>query len=177
MYVPYPWHVSSNHVSSTQRVYVTLRGLLTGGRRTRSWNKIRTYNWQTNYIEQISSWEAKSSSARQEIGSWYGTRRFITALTSAFHLSLPCVRAIQSMHPQPTYWRNILSLSSYPCLGLWSGFFPLDLPVGTSTVPHPCYMPRPLHSSWIYYPNSVWWGWIISQCVWNWISTWWSVSL
>jgi len=34
---------------------------------------------------------------------FYGTRRFITALTSANHLSLSWVRSIQSIPPHPTY--------------------------------------------------------------------------
>jgi hypothetical protein len=39
-------------------------------------------------MEQSPSWEANRSSASQEIPPFYGTRRFITALTRARHLSL-----------------------------------------------------------------------------------------
>jgi hypothetical protein len=35
--------------------------------------------------------------------AFYGTRRFITAFTSARHLSLPRARSIQSTPPHPTY--------------------------------------------------------------------------
>ena len=38
--------------------------------------------------------------------AFYGTRRFITAFTSARHLSLPWVRSIQSLPPHPTSWRS-----------------------------------------------------------------------
>jgi hypothetical protein len=43
----------------------------------------------TYSIEQSPSWEANRSAASQEIPRiYYGTRRFITVLTSARHLSL-----------------------------------------------------------------------------------------
>ena len=61
----------------------------------------------------------------------YGTRRFITALTSACHLSLSWASSIQSIPPHPTSWRSILILSSRLCLGLPSGLFPSDFPTKT----------------------------------------------
>jgi hypothetical protein len=54
--------------------------------------------------------------------AFYGTRRFITALTSARHLSLSWANSIQSMPPHPNPWRAILILSSHLGLGLHSGF-------------------------------------------------------
>jgi hypothetical protein len=45
--------------------------------------------------------------------AFYGTRRFITAFTSARHLSLSSARPIQSTPSQPTSWRIILILSSH----------------------------------------------------------------
>jgi len=56
--------------------------------------------------------------------AFYGARRFITALTSARHLSLSWASSIQSIPPHPTSWRSILILSSYLRLGLSSGLFP-----------------------------------------------------
>jgi len=38
----------------------------------------------------------------------YGTRRFITTVTSAHHLSLSWASSIQSVPPHPTSWRSIL---------------------------------------------------------------------
>jgi len=61
----------------------------------------------------------------------YGTRRFITAFTSARHLSLSWAISIQSMSPQPTSWRSILILYSHLRLGLQSGLFPSGVPTKT----------------------------------------------
>ena len=49
--------------------------------------------------------------------AFYGTRRFITAFTSARHLSLFWASSIQSTPPHPTSWRSILILSSHLRLG------------------------------------------------------------
>jgi hypothetical protein len=43
--------------------------------------------------------------------AFYGAWRFLTALTSARHLSLSWASPIQSSHPHPTSWRSILTLS------------------------------------------------------------------
>jgi hypothetical protein len=50
--------------------------------------------------------------------TFYGTRRFITALATARHLSLSWAISIQSTPPHPTSWRSILILSSHLRLGL-----------------------------------------------------------
>ena len=65
----------------------------------------------------------------------YGTRTFITAVTSARHLSLSWASSIQSIPPHPTFWRPILILSSYLCLGLQSGLFPSAFPTKTLYTP------------------------------------------
>jgi len=41
--------------------------------------------------------------------TFYGTRRFITAFTSARQLSLSWASSIHSMPPNPTSWRSILT--------------------------------------------------------------------
>jgi hypothetical protein len=48
----------------------------------------------------------------------YGTRKIITAFTSARHLSLSWASAIRSLPPHPISWRSILILSSHLRLGL-----------------------------------------------------------
>jgi len=40
--------------------------------------------------------------------AFYGTQRFITAITSACYLSLSWASSIQSTLPHPTSWRSIL---------------------------------------------------------------------
>ena len=67
--------------------------------------------------------------------AFYGTRRFITALTSVRHLSLSWTSSIQSTCPHPTSWRSILILSTYPGLGLPSGLFPSGFPTKTLYAP------------------------------------------
>ena len=66
------------------------------------------------------SWEVNQFS----FPSFYGAGRFITAYTSAHHLSLSYATSFQSIPPHSTSWRSILILSSPLCLGPLSGFFP-----------------------------------------------------
>ena len=67
--------------------------------------------------------------------AYHGTRRFITALTSVRHLSLPWASPIQSIYPLPTSWRSILILSTHLHLGLPSGLFPSSFPTKTLYTP------------------------------------------
>ena len=61
--------------------------------------------------------------------AFYGTRMFITAFTSARHLSLSSASSIQSIPPlHPTSWRSILILSSHLRLGLPCGLIPSVFP-------------------------------------------------
>jgi len=69
--------------------------------------------------------------------AFHGTRRFITALTSVRHLSLPWARPIQSIYPHPTFWRSILIISTHLRLGLPSGLFPSGFPSKTLYTPSP----------------------------------------
>jgi hypothetical protein len=69
--------------------------------------------------------------------AFYWTRRFITAFTSARHLSLSWTSPIQSIPPHLTSWRSILILSSHLRLGLPSGLFPTGFPTQTLYTPLP----------------------------------------
>ena len=63
--------------------------------------------------------------------AFYGTRKFITAFTSARHLSLSRGNSIQSIPPHPTSWRSILILSSHLRLCLPDDLFPSGFPITT----------------------------------------------
>ena len=56
--------------------------------------------------------------------AFHGTLRFITAFTSARHLSISWASSIPSIPPHPTSWKSILILSPNLRLGLPSGLFP-----------------------------------------------------
>ena len=75
--------------------------------------------WSRVLLEKLTG-----SAAIQEIPRIFGTRRFLTVLISARHLSLSWANSIQSPQPPPTSWRSILILSSHLSLGLPSGLFP-----------------------------------------------------
>ena len=118
--------------------------------------------WVLTYsMQQSPSSEANQFSASQKFPAFYGTRRFITAFTSACHLSLFWASSIQSIHPHPTSCRSILIRHSH--LGLVSQVisFPQVSP------PKPCIClsspPDALHAllisfSWFYHLNNIGWG-------------------
>jgi hypothetical protein len=99
------------------------------------WEKIRMI--LTYSMVQSPSWEANWFAASQEIPHFYGTRRFITALTSVRHLSLSWANPIQSTNPHPTSRKSILILSTHLRLGLPSGLFPSGFPTKTLYAPSP----------------------------------------
>jgi hypothetical protein len=69
--------------------------------------------WSRVLLEKLTG-----STASQEIPRIFGTRMFLTVLTSARHLSLSWANSIQSPQTPPTSWRSILILSSHLRLGL-----------------------------------------------------------
>ena len=88
--------------------------------------------WSRVLLEKLTG-----SAASQEIPRNFGTRMFITVLTSARHLSLSWANSIQSSQPPPTSWRSILILSSHLRLGLPSGLLPSGFPTRTLCTPLP----------------------------------------
>ena len=74
---------------------------------------------------------------------FYG--KFITAFTSARHLSLSWASSIQSIPRHPTSWRSTVILSSHLCQGLPSGLFPSGFPtkpcICLSSPPHAIHTP------------------------------------
>jgi len=60
----------------------------------------------------------------KKLPTFYWTRMFITAFTSARHMSLSWASPIQSTTPHRSSWRSILILSSHLRLCLPIGLFP-----------------------------------------------------
>ena len=91
-----------------------------------------SYQWLLTYsLEQSTSWEANRFSASQEIPSILWNPEFITNVKSARHLSLTWACSIQSIPPNPIFWRTILILYAHLRLGLSSGLFPSGFPTKT----------------------------------------------
>jgi hypothetical protein len=96
----------------------------------------------TTSMNQSPSWEANSCHlASQEIPTFYGTHRFITVFTRAYHWSLSCTKCIQSTPSHPISLRSILILSFNLHLG-----FPIKILY--AFLFHACYMSCTSHSCW-----------------------------
>jgi hypothetical protein len=99
------WNIAGSlSLAASQRWYPYFTDLLT------PWNRF--------LLEKLTSLQLV-----KKFPVFYGTRRFLTALKSARHLSLSRASPIQSSHPHPTSWRSILILSSHLRLCLPSGIF------------------------------------------------------
>jgi hypothetical protein len=113
--------------------------------------------WRTVLLEKLTGLQLV-----KKFLAFYGTRTFITAFTSARHLSLSWTFSIQSITPHPTYLRSILILSSHLRLRFPNGVCQSDSPTKPLYTPlpspHTRYMPLPSHSSRFYHPHSS--GWI-----------------
>ena len=73
----------------------------------------------------------------KKFAAFYWTRKFITAVTSARHLSLSWAISNQSITTHPTPWRSVLILPSHLRLGLPSDLFPSGFPIKTLYTPLP----------------------------------------
>ena len=71
----------------------------------------------------------------KKFSAFYGTRMFITALTSTPHLSLSWGTSIHFMPSHPTSWRSIFILSSHLRLGIPSDLFPSGFPTKILNTP------------------------------------------
>ena len=92
---------------------------------------------------------------------FYGTPKFITAITNACQLSLSWTRSIQSMPPSYSlkiYINIIIPSTSGSSKWAFCSTFPHQNPVYTSPLHHTRYMSRPSHSSRFYHPNNIWWA-------------------
>ena len=109
--------------------------------------------WCRVLLEKLTVWQLV-----KKFPAFYGTRRFITALTSVRHLFLSWASPIQSTYPHPTSWRSIIILSTHLRLGLPSGSSPPVFPPRPYTPPlliHTRHMPSPSHSSRFYHPHDI----------------------
>ena len=92
--------------------------------------------------------------------AFYGNRGFISAFTSARHLSLSWASSNKSIPLNPTSWRSILILSSHLRLGLPSGLFPSGFPpkscIRLSSPPYALHA-RPSNSPRFYQPSNIGW--------------------
>ena len=86
--------------------------------------------WSRVLLEKLASLQLV-----KKFPAFYETQRFLTAHTSARHLSLSWASPIQSSYPNPTSWRSILILSSHLRLGLPSGLFPSGFHTSTLYTP------------------------------------------
>ena len=111
--------------------------------RTYALDRAATGTGQINITYLLTPWsrvlleKLTGSAASQEISRIFGTRRFLTVLTSTRHLSLSWANSIQSPQLPPTSWRSILILSYHLCLGLPSGLFSSGFPNRTLCTPLP----------------------------------------
>ena len=85
----------------------------------------------TYSIQHSPSWEADGCQIVKKFPAFYGTRKFITAFTSARHLFLSWASSIQFIPSHPTSWKSILILSSHQRLSLPSVLFPSGFPTKT----------------------------------------------
>ena len=105
-------------------------------------------------MQQSPSWEAKVSSAGQEIPV-----HFIQPGDSVRHSQQPTPYP----YPKPHQFSssppsNFLKI--YLILGSPSDLFPQVSPVTlycNHAVPHTCYIPQPSQTSWFYHLNNIWW--------------------
>ena len=95
--------------------------------------------WSMVILEKLASLQLV-----KKFPAFYGTRRFLTALTSARHLSLSWTSPIQSSYSNPTSLRSILTLSSHLRLGLPSGLFPSGFPTSILYT----HFPSPVRATW-----------------------------
>ena len=128
--------------------------LYVGGKVQLGWSSVRAAGPQIGHL--LTPWlrvlleKLTDLQLVKKFTTFYGTRRFIAALTNVRHLSLSWASPIQSIYPHPTSCRSILILSTHLRLGLPSGLLSSGFPTKTLYSPlltHTHHMPSQSHSS------------------------------
>jgi hypothetical protein len=104
----------------------------------------------------LTPWSRVLEKLVKKFSAFYGTRKFLTALTSSRHVSLSWASPIQLSYPHPTSWRYILTFPPIYALVSPAVSFPQvshQNPVHASLLPHTCHMSRQSQSSRFYYPH------------------------
>ena len=107
-------------------------GYATGGRPSTALYTLHTYlltRWSRVLLEKLTGFQLV-----KKFSEFYGTRRFITAVTSAHHLFLSWARLIH-FKTHYTSWRSVLILSSHLRLRLPSGLFTSRFSTKTLSTP------------------------------------------
>ena len=114
--------------------------------------------WFTDHNYLLTPWsrvflgKLTGSQIIKKFPTFYGTRKFITAFTSARHLFLSWASSVQSIPPHPTFLRSTLIPSSHLYLGLPSCLFPSDFSTKPFYTPllSPIWVTRPAHLILLY---------------------------
>ena len=117
--------------------------------------------WSRFLLEKLTGFQLD-----KKFPTFYGTRGFINAFTSARHLSLSWVSSIQSIIPNPTSWRFILILSSHLRLGLQSGLFFLNLFSMCTTRASPAGISRDIYRGFFTVLGTTLYSWSICCLCW-----------
>ena len=128
---------SYRHCGSVQCLHLQGRAMLIS--RTLTYLLHRAFTASRVLLEKLTGFQLV-----KKFPAFYGTRRFITAVTSARQLPPSWASSIQSIHPHLTSWRSVLILSSHLSLDLPSGLFPSGFPTNT---PYTSFLSPPLPSA------------------------------
>ena len=131
------------------------RGMIYGREFRKKWQKIESIllhtPWSRVLLEKLTG-----SQLVKKFPSFYGTRRFITAFTSACHLSLSWASSIHSILPLPSSWRSIVLLSSPYVWVIQVVSFPQVSPPNSCTcLSSPPYVLHALPISWKKYRTRI----------------------
>ena len=127
--------------------------------RVRSWSYCFTMHinfylltpWSRVLLEKLTGFQLF-----KKFPAFCGTRRFITAFTSARHLSLSWASSIQSITPHPTSRRSIYTYVSQVVSS--PQVFPQKPSILLSSPPYALNAPPISFFSRFYHPNTIGWG-------------------